>query len=83
MQFELRSLLGELLDKDTVASIQSDTMLFETGLLDSLKLVQLIAAIEERFSVVIPAEELLPENFEALSALGRYLQEKVKQKDDA
>ena len=77
MQNELRSILEELLDRDTVSRIQSDTMLFETGLLDSLKLVGLIAAIEERFNVAIPPDDLRPENFEALAALDRYVQQKT------
>ena len=38
--------------------------LYEEGVLDSLDMVRLVTEISREFDVQIPAEELLPENFQ-------------------
>lgn len=52
--------------------------LVDDGILDSLDIVSLVAEIHSEFDVAIPAEEIVPENFnsaEALWALIRRLDE--------
>lgn len=49
--------------------ITDDTELFEEGILDSLTLVLLINEIEEQMNVVIPEEEVRPENFISVKAI--------------
>lgn len=39
------------------------TELIDDGVLDSLDIVSLVAAIDTEFGVVVPAEEIVPENF--------------------
>ena len=43
--------------------------LIDDGILDSLDIVSLVAAIDTEFGVTIPAEEIIPENFNSASAL--------------
>lgn len=43
--------------------------LIDEGVLDSLDIVTLITEINEQFDVSIPAEEILPENFNSVEAL--------------
>ena len=43
--------------------------LVDDGILDSLDIVSLVAAIDTEFGVTIPAEEIIPENFNSASAL--------------
>ena len=43
--------------------------LVEDGILDSLDIVTLITDINDAFDVSIPAEEILPENFNSAKAL--------------
>ena len=43
--------------------------LIDDGILDSLDIVSLVAAIDTEFGVTIPAEEIIPENFNSSSAL--------------
>ena len=43
--------------------------LIENGILNSLDIVSLITEISDRFDVQIPAEEILPENFDSAAAL--------------
>ena len=43
--------------------------LIDDGILDSLDIVTLVAEINAEFDVTIPAEEIIPENFNSAEAL--------------
>ena len=43
--------------------------LIDDGVLDSLDIVSIVAAIDTEFGVVIPAEEIVPENFNSACAI--------------
>ncbi len=43
--------------------------LIDDGILDSLDVVSIVAAVDTEFGVVIPAEEIVPENFNSAKAL--------------
>ena len=42
---------------------------FDQGVLDSLDLTTLVAALETRYDVFVDVEELVPENFRNLAAI--------------
>lgn len=48
---------------------RTETDLIGRGVLDSFNITSIIAEIDERFDVQIPAEELTPENFSSAQAL--------------
>lgn len=50
-----------------------DESLFESGMLDSFLLPDLIGAIEEEFSLKIPDSDLNPRKFDSLSRMEAYL----------
>lgn len=43
--------------------------LIDDGILDSLDIVSLVAAIDTEFDVTVPAEEIIPENFNSAQAI--------------
>lgn len=57
--------------------LDGETNLVESGVVDSLGIMKLIAHLESRFRIEILDEELLPENFETIGAIDRFLERKT------
>ena len=71
-------LLEILEDLHSDVDYEVEDGLVDNGILDSLDIVTLITEINDKFDISIPAEEIIPENFnsaEALYALIRKLDE--------
>ena len=48
---------------------ENNDSLIDDGILDSLDIVTLVTEINAEFDVTIPAEEIIPENFNSAKAL--------------
>lgn len=53
--------------------IKPDSSLISSGLLDSLTLLQLISFIEERFNIIVTDKEMVPENFQTINTMKRFI----------
>jgi len=47
--------------------------LFESGVLDSFALVDLVSALEQGFGIKIPDSDLIPQRFESIARIEQYL----------
>jgi acyl carrier protein len=56
---------------DGKKSVKEDESLTETGVIDSIGLLQLVDYLEIRYKIEIPMEEITPENFDTLSGISR------------
>ncbi|MBQ8912408.1 MAG: acyl carrier protein [Clostridia bacterium] len=63
---ELLEILNEL---HPDVDFEKEESLIEDRILDSLDIVSLISEIDDRFDVVIPPEEIVPENFNSAKAI--------------
>lgn len=63
---ELLEILNEL---HPDIDFEAEENLIGDGILDSLDIVSLISEIDDAFDVVIPPEEIIPENFNSAKAL--------------
>ena len=52
--------------------------LFETGVLDSFGLPDLVTALEKEFGVSIPDADLRPKNFSSIEQIEKYLESRQK-----
>ena len=66
MESELREILEEIRPD---IDFDAETQLIDGGILDSFDIVTLVAEINARLDIAIPAEELIPENFNSEDAL--------------
>ncbi|MBL8062689.1 MAG: acyl carrier protein [Anaerolineales bacterium] len=60
---------NEILHNPSVIPLGDDESLIESGIIDSLGIMTLLAFVEREFSVEIPGDDLLPENFASISAI--------------
>ena len=63
---ELIKLLNELHEE---VDFEAEEALVDDGIIDSLDIVTLVTEINAEFDVTIPAEEIIPENFNSAQAL--------------
>ena len=60
--------------------LQDTDALLETGILDSLGVLDLVGYVEQKFSIVVEDEELVPENFQSVDTLASYVQRKTNER---
>ncbi len=63
---ELLSILSDLYDN---VDFTTETALIDDEILNSLDIVTIITEVADRFDVQIPAEEIIPDNFNSAEAL--------------
>jgi len=51
--------------------------LFESGLLDSFALPDLVSALEREFSIKVPDRDLNPRKFDSIARIETYLQDRA------
>ena len=65
----MKELLEILTDLHPDVDFEICDTLIDDQILDSFDIVTIIAEVNEEFDVVIPAEEIVPENFNSAKAL--------------
>lgn len=58
-------------------SIKDDTMIFDTGVLDSMGLLFLIEFLNEQYQITVEDEELQPNNFESINNITDFIKRKL------
>jgi len=70
----MNDLLEILMDLHPDVNYETCTTLIDDKILDSFDIVSLIAEIDSVFGVAVPAEEIIPENFNSAQALWEMIQ---------
>ena len=68
---KLMRILSEL---SSDIDFETEDVLIDGGLLDSFDIVTLVAEIDDAFGIEIPAEALIPENFNSAKAIFALIQ---------
>ena len=58
-------------------SVTDDESLLARGLIDSLNMVELVLHIEQEYGIAVEDEELMPDNFETIAHIGRFVERKI------
>jgi len=59
------------------ATLRLEDNLFETGTIDSAGLIHFVGYIEERFDLVVPDEDLIPEKFTTVTLIAEYIRHRL------
>jgi acyl carrier protein len=73
----LRKLVQEIAGKPAPDDEQES--LFESGLLDSFALPDLVSAIEKEFAVKVPDSDLNPRKFDSIARMESYLADHIRE----
>jgi acyl carrier protein len=58
-------------------SLKADTSFLEEGIVDSTGILELVMFLEETYGIKIEDDELIPENFDNLNRIVKYLERKL------
>jgi len=64
----IREYINKLASEKNI-SVNDDTDLFESGVLDSMGILQLLLYINDTLGITIPLEDLQTENFQTINAI--------------
>ena len=74
---EIQSCLSELFHVESGEGLDDNASLLGEGVLDSTGLLELVAELEDRYGFVVEDHEIVPNNFDSLAALCRYVRSKL------
>jgi len=77
----IESLVREYIAKEIAAGadappLDDETKLIESGILDSLSILKLVIFIEEQFGLKVAPDDVVPDNFQTIPAIGSYIRTK-------
>lgn len=61
---------------DESAMVADDVSMMNAGVLDSTGIMEILAYLEETYSILVEDEELTPENFDTVSGLASLIERK-------
>jgi acyl carrier protein len=67
----------EILHGTLTIPLNDQDPLIESGIIDSLGVMTLLAFIEDKFSIQIPGEDLMPENFSSISTITTLIEHRL------
>jgi acyl carrier protein len=70
---EIRILLDNLDPTLSFDQARDDESLFDAGYLDSLRLINLTEALQQRYGLRIGPHDLVPDNFETIAAIAGFV----------
>jgi len=78
LETQIRSyILENFLYTSDVSKLRNDDSFLEEGILDSTGILELLMFVEETFGVQVDDEEVIPENFDSVDRLMRYILQKT------
>ena len=69
-------LKDENLEQQFVTLTNTDSLL-ENGIIDSVKMLELIAFLEQQYNITVDDDDLYPENFDTLAAIENYVKRRM------
>jgi acyl carrier protein len=73
---QVRAFVLEKFPQAKKKSLSDSDKLLESGIVDSLGILDLVAFLESDFKVQITDDELLPENFQTVEAIAEFVERK-------
>lgn len=69
-------ILSDLIKDGSATELDNDENLIDSGVVDSLGIMKLVAFLEKSFKVAVSDDEILLDNFETIDAIAGFLSSK-------
>lgn len=69
--------LQDKIEEIAFSSVEAGESLWESGVLDSITIVELAVEIENEYNIKIPFDEIIEDHFETVDLLVKYIQSKL------
>jgi acyl carrier protein len=79
---EIRGFIVAEIEKIAFRKVGTSDSLIKSRILDSIALVDLLVAVEEKLGINIPTAEITPDNFDTIDRLMEYLSNKINHGKD-
>jgi len=76
VQRSIRSFIAEKFPAARKRTISDETALLESGIVDSLGVLDVVGFLEETFAIKIEDDELTPDNFGSIHLLSSFVEQK-------
>jgi len=83
IETEIRTFLSENFPLSASGTLDREQSLVESGVIDSLGVLELVEFVEEKYDFRIPEEELLPENLDSIGNISRFIENKLRAENAA
>ena len=70
-------ILSDLIKDNSTSTLDADENLIDSGVVDSLGIMKLVAFLESNFKISISDDEILLDNFETIDAISKFLVSKT------
>jgi acyl carrier protein len=74
---DVRNFLYDENFKEEFKSLDENESLLEKGIIDSVKMIELISFLEEKYGIKVDDDDLYPENFDTIAAIENYVKNKL------
>jgi len=71
-------LLTEIAVDHGKKSLDPDEDLLEQGIIDSLGIMKLVLFLEESYGIQVNDQDIIPENFQCLSSMVKYVEQQLQ-----
>ena len=75
---EVRRFVHETFHASRKAGIGDDDSLLESGIVDSLGILEIVTFLESRLGITLSDEDVVVENFASINAIARFAAERMK-----
>lgn len=75
----MKDFLIEKIEEIAFETVELNDSLWESGVLDSITIVELAAEVEDEYNIEIPFDEIIEDNFETPAKLIAYIEAKQKE----
>lgn len=73
----MEGFLKETISEIAFSEVENDELLWESGILDSITIIELSVEIENEFNIKIPIQDVVIDNFGSVEKLVKYIESKV------